>query len=101
MSCRQDVKTVRKDVSATLALYIINAATLRGANPQSVTAENIGGYQKMEQNKICPLLTTNTVVDENNTVKIGIQPVFCVTEQCSWWLEDKQKCAIAVMGGKK
>lgn len=39
----------------------------------------------MEQNKICPLLTTNTVVDE----------------QCSWWLEDKQKCAIAVMGGKK
>lgn len=50
----------------------------------------------MEQNKICPLLTTNTVVDENNTVKTG-----CVTEQCSWWLEDKQKCAIAVMGGKK
>ena len=37
----------------------------------------------MEQNKICPLLTTNTVVDENNTVKIGTQPVFCVTEQCS------------------
>lgn len=25
----------------------------------------------MEQNKICPLLTTNTVVDENNIVKIG------------------------------
>ena len=41
----------------------------------------------MEQNKICPFLTTNTVVDENNTVKIGTQPVFCVTEQCSWWLE--------------
>lgn len=50
----------------------------------------------MEQNKICPLLTTNTVVDENNTMKIGTQPVFCVTEQCSWWLEDKQKCAIVV-----
>jgi hypothetical protein len=48
----------------------------------------------MKQNKICPLLTINTV-------KIGTQPVFCVTEQCSWWLEDKQKCAIAVMGGKK
>ena len=30
----------------------------------------------MEQNKICPLLTTNTVVDKNNTVKIGTQPVF-------------------------
>lgn len=55
----------------------------------------------MEQNKICPLLTTNTVVDENNTVKIGTQPVFCVKEQCAWWLEDKQKCAIAVIGGKK
>lgn len=25
----------------------------------------------MEQNKICPLLTTNTVVDENNTVKLA------------------------------
>lgn len=50
---------------------------------------------------ICPLLTTNTVIDENHQIKIGTQPVLCVREQCSWWLEDKQKCAIAVMGGKK
>ena len=50
---------------------------------------------------ICPLLTTNTVVDENNQIKIGTQPVLCVREQCAWWLEDKQKCAIIVMGGSK
>ena len=50
---------------------------------------------------ICPLLTTNTVVDANHQIKIGTQPVLCVREQCAWWLEDKQKCAIAVMGGKK
>ena len=55
----------------------------------------------MKQETICPLLTTNTVVGENNTVKIGTQPVLCVQEQCAWWIEDKQKCAIAVMGGKR
>ena len=47
---------------------------------------------------ICPLLTTNTVVEEDGTVKIGTQPVFCLKEQCAWWVEDKQKCAIAVGG---
>ena len=54
-----------------------------------------------EQNPICPLLTTNTVVEENAKVSIGTQPVICVKEMCAWWLEDKQKCAIAMMGGKK
>ena len=47
---------------------------------------------------ICPLLTTNTVVEEDGTVKIGTQPVFCIEHQCGWWVEDKQKCAIAVGG---
>lgn len=42
-----------------------------------------------------------TVVDENGKVSVGTQPVFCIKEQCSWWLEDKQKCAIAVLGGRK
>ena len=55
----------------------------------------------MKQETICPLLTTNIVVDENNTVKIGVQPVLCVQEQCAWWIEDKQKCVIAVMRGKE
>lgn len=50
---------------------------------------------------ICPLLTTNTVVEEDNKVNIGTQPVYCVGEQCSWFIEDKQKCAINVLGGKK
>ena len=49
---------------------------------------------------ICPLLTTNTVVEEGNKVSIGTQPVYCVNEQCSWWIEDKQKCAISMLGGK-
>lgn len=55
----------------------------------------------MVKENICPLLTTNTVVSEDCKVKIGTQPVFCVREQCAWWLEDKQKCAIAVLGGKR
>ena len=33
----------------------------------------------MEQNKICPLLTTNTVVDENNTVKNWYSTCFVCT----------------------
>ena len=42
----------------------------------------------MEQNKICPLLTTNTVVDENNTVCfLRNRAVFVVvggqTEMCN------------------
>ena len=52
---------------------------------------------------ICPLLTTNTVVDEDNNIKIGTQPVYCLQEQCAWWFEDIQKCAVALTGtgGKK
>ena len=54
-----------------------------------------------EDRAICPLLTTNTVVDEDRSIKIGTQPVFCVEEKCAWWVEDKQKCAIAVISAKK
>lgn len=54
-----------------------------------------------EDRAICPLLTTSTVIDEDRKIKIGTQPVFCVEEQCAWWVEDKQKCAIKIMGGKK
>lgn len=50
---------------------------------------------------ICPMLTTNTVIDENSSMKIDAQPVFCIKEQCAWWVEDKQKCAIAAIGGEK
>jgi len=45
---------------------------------------------------ICPLLTTNTIVDSDGEVKIGTQPVYCLKEMCAWWLEDKQRCAVAV-----
>ena len=31
-----------------------------------------------EGKAICPLLTTNTVVDENGKVSVGTQPVFCI-----------------------
>lgn len=54
-----------------------------------------------EDRAICPLLTTNTVIDEDKKIKICTQPVLCVKEQCSWWVEDKQKCAIAILGGKR
>lgn len=50
---------------------------------------------------ICPLLTTNTVVEEGAKVSVGTQPVWCMRELCAWWNEDKQKCAVAVMGGNK
>lgn len=53
---------------------------------------------------ICPLLTTNTVVDEDRKIKIGTQPVFCVENQCAWWVEGKQQCVIRTLihaGGKK
>lgn len=53
----------------------------------------------MEQN--CPLLM-KTVIDKRSSQTTGtIINIFCIKENCSWWLEDKQKCAIAVMGGKK
>lgn len=50
--------------------------------------------------KICPLLTTNTVVDEQGKVQIGTQPVYCLEEQCAWFDENKQKCAICVQPRK-
>lgn len=54
---------------------------------------------------IYPLLTTNTVVDENQKIKIGTQPVYCVGERCAWFAEGKQACAIkaliTTLGGKR
>lgn len=50
---------------------------------------------------ICPLLATNTFLDGNKDKQIKEQSVFCVKEKCAWWVEDKQKCAITAMGGKK
>ena len=54
----------------------------------------------LNEMEICPLLTGNTVVDENGKVSVGTQPVYCVHEGCMWWLEDKQKCAVAEMALK-
>lgn len=54
----------------------------------------------MTKEIICPLLTTNTVVESDNKIKIGTQPVYCVNEQCAWWNENKQKCAILVLSRK-
>lgn len=49
----------------------------------------------MDNEKICPLLTTNTVVQQD-TIKIGTQPVICLREGCAWWDAERQKCAVAV-----
>ena len=48
---------------------------------------------------ICPLLTTNTVVDEDNKVKIGTQPVYCLEKQCAWWHYYTNQCAILTLAG--
>lgn len=44
--------------------------------------------------KLCPVLTLNTFVGTSDAIR-------CSKEKCAWWIEDKQKCAIAVIGGKK
>ena len=38
----------------------------------------------MENNKVCPLSGKS-----------------CDKEYCAWWIEDKQKCAIAAIGSRK
>jgi hypothetical protein len=43
------------------------------------------------EKKICPLLTT--------TVMGGKVATVCQREKCAWWIEDKRKCAISVIGG--
>lgn len=48
-----------------------------------------------EVNRLCPLFVMT------NALCSCEAPYMCVKEKCSRWLEDKQKCAIAVMGGKK
>lgn len=50
---------------------------------------------------ICPMLTGNTVIEQDGQVHIGTQPVYCLEDGCAWWNEDKQKCAIAVREGRK
>ena len=42
---------------------------------------------------ICPLLTT--------TAMGGTVATACQREECAWWNEDKQKCAIACIGGDR
>lgn len=39
---------------------------------------------------ICPMFTIATKEEQG-----------CAKELCAWWIEDKQKYAIAVIGGKK
>lgn len=41
-----------------------------------------------KEKPICPILT----IPNNPAI------VHCQYERCAWWIEDKQKCAIAVMG---
>lgn len=49
----------------------------------------------MEENKLmCPIFS----LTEHGTR----MAVTCQKELCAWWIEDKQKCAIALwIGGKK
>ncbi len=49
----------------------------------------------MEKEKVCPILTVNTVI-ERNTVTIRTQPVICLEDGCALWDAERHKCAIAV-----
>lgn len=44
---------------------------------------------------MCPLLTSVAP-----GMRGGVATA-CQKEKCAWWIEDKQKCAIAVIGGSK
>ena len=47
---------------------------------------------------ICPLLTTTNVSYDFNTCRVSTPTIPCLKKECAWWIEDKQKCAIASMG---
>lgn len=48
---------------------------------------------------ICPLLTTTNFFYGSNTYRLSKpSAIICFKEECAWWIEDKQKCAIAAMG---
>ena len=49
-----------------------------------------------EKKQICPLLTS--VVPGMRYGKVATN---CQKEACAWWVEDKQKCAVTVLGGTK
>ena len=55
-----------------------------------------GGSKMSDNNKpICPLLTSVAP-----GMRGGVATA-CQKDKCAWWIEDKQKCAITVMGGSK
>ena len=41
----------------------------------------------MDNMKVCPLLNSNPT---------RVVQIFCIKEECAWWNEERQKCAIAV-----
>lgn len=45
-------------------------------------------------NKICPLPLASPAVET-------LEGCVCRKENCAWWVEDKQKCAITAIGGEK
>lgn len=45
----------------------------------------------MNENKICPLFFASPEFETEESCE-------CRKENCAWWVEDKQKCAIAVGG---
>ena len=44
----------------------------------------------MNDDKVCPLFS----ICQQDCFK-------CLTSQCAWWVEDKQRCAITALGAKK
>lgn len=48
----------------------------------------------MDNDKICPLIQESKYIRD-------LEDFMCKREDCAWWIEDKQKCAVAVLGGLK
>lgn len=46
-----------------------------------------------EEKQVCPIMSQGSIG--------GVVAIACQKEKCAWWIEDKQKCAIAAIGGEK
>lgn len=48
-----------------------------------------------EKTIVCPLFTIADCIAGCE------EDCFCMESRCAWWVEDKQKCAVAAIGGER
>ena len=50
--------------------------------------------ENSDENKICPILSAAMDYRSN-------EEAYCRKERCAWWVEDRQKCSMAVTPPRK